>query len=101
MEQDLLTDQTPGARAAAPSRRNVIRAGTVAVVGAGAVGSLAACGGGSSGGTASSAGTTTSAAASTTADSGGNASALAKLSDIPVGQAVSATAAGMTVILPG
>lgn len=87
------------------TRRHVVTVGAAAAVGAAGVTTLAACGGSSSG-TGTSASTSTGAAAdpssaSPSASSGaGSAVALAKVSDVPVGGAISANSAeGKPIIL--
>ncbi len=85
---------------AEPSRRAFVRVGAAAVAGVAVVGTLAACGGGSSGGSAAAP-----SGGSAAAPSGGGAGAapaagpLAKLADIPVGQAVSATGPNGPIII--
>lgn len=79
------------------SRRNVLVAGTGAVLGAGV---LAACGGGGDTGSTAQESPTGATASGGPGGSGGGAHPLAKVSDVPVGGAVSATDAdGKPVIV--
>jgi cytochrome b6-f complex iron-sulfur subunit len=86
------------------TRRHVVTVGAAAAVGAAGVTTLAACGG-SSGGTGTTASTSTSAPAAdpssaTSSATGGSDVALAKVSDVPVGGAISANSAeGKPIIL--
>ena len=86
------------------TRRHIVTVGAAAAVGAAGVTTLAACGG-SSGGTGTTASTSTSAPAAdpssaTSSATGGSDVALAKVSDVPVGGAISANSAeGKPIIL--
>ncbi len=86
------------------TRRHVVTVGAAAAVGAAGVTTLAACGG-SSGGTGTTASTSTSAPAAdpssaTSSATSGSDVALAKVSDVPVGGAISANSAeGKPIIL--
>ena len=85
------------------TRRHVVTVGAAAAVGAAGVTTLAACGGSSSG-SGTSASTSTGAAADPSSASpgasSGAGSALAKVSDVPVGGAISANSAeGKPIIL--
>jgi Rieske Fe-S protein len=85
------------------TRRHVVTVGAAAAVGAAGVTTLAACGGSSSGsgtGASTSTGAADPSSASPGASSGAGSAALAKVSDVPVGGAISANSAeGKPIIL--
>jgi Rieske Fe-S protein len=96
-------DAVPQPGEHAPARRTVVAWGAAATLGVSGVAALAGCGSGSSGSSAagsSAAGSSAAGSSAAGSSPGGPASAaLAKLSDIPVGGAVAATASGSPIII--